>query len=64
MEIHKLYVELQFLPQLLKSSRSVLLLPVPVLNGLTQPLKIHIRVIFQCYCLSAGLCGIVVVNET
>lgn len=37
--IYKLHVELQFLSQFLKCSRPVLMLPVPVLNGLAQPLE-------------------------
>lgn len=36
--IHKLHVKLQFLSQLLKTPRPVLMLSVPVLDGLTQPL--------------------------
>lgn len=35
----KLHVDLQFPSQLFKSPRPVLMLSVPVLNGLTQPLR-------------------------
>lgn len=37
--INKLYTELYFLSQLFKSPRPVLVLSVPILNGLTQRLE-------------------------
>jgi len=41
--IYRLHVDLQFPSQLFKSPRPVLVLSVPILNGLTQPLE-HTRI--------------------
>lgn len=48
--IYKLHVELQLLSQLLKCSRPVLVLSVPVLNGLAQRLGNDIYVKCESYC--------------
>lgn len=56
--IYKLHVELQFLSQFLKCSRPVLMLPVPVLNGLAQPLENNkIRVNIESYYYHFKICN-------
>lgn len=49
--IQKLHVDLQLLSQLFKSPGPVLVLSVPVLNGLTQPLANNGNLVCDIACL-------------